>query len=155
MYKGFKHTEESKKKMRLAKLSNPTTFWKGKKFTKEHVDKLATAHLGHKAPTSAFKKGDAPWNKGIKTPQLWGEKHGRWKGGKVLRKDGYILVEENGERQLEHRKVMEIELRRRLRSDEHVHHLDGNKSNNSINNLIVLSRQDHASLHSNRRWGNI
>ena len=31
----------------------------------------------------AFKKGNKPWNKGIKTPQNSGEKNGNWKGDNV------------------------------------------------------------------------
>ena len=47
----------------------------------------------------------------------------------------------------EHRYVMECFLGRSLRADEHVHHKDGNKLNNSLDNLEVLSREDHARLH--------
>lgn len=34
-----------------------------------------------------------------------------------------------------------------LPSNEDVHHIDGNKDNNNLSNLIALSRQDHAKLH--------
>ena len=48
----------------------------------------------------------------------------------------------------EHRIVAEKKLGRYLRSDEVVHHIDGNKTNNSPDNLIVLSNEDHATLHA-------
>lgn len=42
---------------------------------------------------------------------------------------------------------MELELGRELSEDEVVHHLDGNRKNNRIENLIVLFRGMHARLH--------
>ena len=38
-------------------------------------------------------------------------------------------------------------LGRKLRSDEIVHHKDGNKLNNSIDNLELLTRAEHINLH--------
>lgn len=32
-----------------------------------------------------------------------------------------------------------------------VHHLDGNKLNNELSNLIILTRSEHASLHAKQR----
>ena len=51
---------------------------------------------------------------------------------------------------LEHRVVMENYLGRLLNSDEIVHHLDGNKKNNVIENLQVLSCNEHSHLHGIR-----
>lgn len=48
----------------------------------------------------------------------------------------------------EHRIVAERKLGRYLRPDEVVHHIDGNKINNSPGNLIVLSNENHAQLHA-------
>lgn len=49
---------------------------------------------------------------------------------------------------LEHREVMEAHLGRALRSNEHVHHKDGNRSNNELSNLEVLSPSEHAKRHA-------
>jgi len=46
-----------------------------------------------------------------------------------------------------HRKIMEKHIERRLRSDEIVHHIDGNRHNNDISNLEILTRAEHARLH--------
>lgn len=52
-------------------------------------------------------------------------------------------------KKLIHRQVMESYLGRKLRSNEIVHHIDGNKLNNDISNLCILSRSEHAKLHDN------
>ena len=44
-------------------------------------------------------------------------------------------------------KVVEQFLGRKLRSDEIVHHIDGNECNNEISNLRVMSSFEHLSLH--------
>ena len=54
------------------------------------------------------------------------------------RKDGYIL---------EHRYVMSIHLRRTLSRDEHVHHINGIKDDNRVENLGLMSRSDHIGHH--------
>lgn len=46
----------------------------------------------------------------------------------------------------EHRFVMAHFLGRELQSDEHIHHLDGNTLNNTIDNLVLLSNSDHTSI---------
>lgn len=47
----------------------------------------------------------------------------------------------------EHIYIMENELGRYLTNEECVHHLDGDKENNRISNLIVLTRGHHTRLH--------
>jgi hypothetical protein len=47
----------------------------------------------------------------------------------------------------EHRVVMEIHLGRRLGRSEIVHHIDGNQHNNAIENLQIVTRQEHARIH--------
>lgn len=54
----------------------------------------------------------------------------------------------------QHRYIMEQELGRRLSPDEHVHHLDGDKQNNSLENLQVLKHGDHSKVTNFERWGN-
>lgn len=73
------------------------------------------------------------------------DKNPMWKGGHTS--EGYPVVYKNGRKMREHRYIMEQYLGRRLRTAEEVHHVDHNKFNNDINNLIVLSKADHAKLH--------
>jgi len=54
------------------------------------------------------------------------------------RSDGYIF---------EHRLVMEVKIGRRLLKKEYVHHLDHNKLNNNLNNLILINNSNHMKKH--------
>ena len=52
----------------------------------------------------------------------------------------------------EHRIVAEEKIGRKLKPGEVVHHIDGNKRNNSPDNLMVFSSQaEHAAYHRNNR----
>lgn len=46
-----------------------------------------------------------------------------------------------------HRIVAEQKLGRKLEKGEIVHHIDGNKRNNSPDNLMVMTQSEHARLH--------
>lgn len=52
---------------------------------------------------------------------------------------------------LEHRAVVENHLNRILNSEEVVHHVNGNKKDNKIENLEVMTISEHASYHANQR----
>lgn len=60
-----------------------------------------------------------------------------WKGGRTLSKAGYVYLwcPESKRRTFEHRVVMEKHLGRKLHSFETVHHKNGNKLDNRIDNL--------------------
>ena len=47
-----------------------------------------------------------------------------------------------------YRKAAERYLDRALGNDEVIHHIDGNKKNNDISNLKVMTGREHSSLHN-------
>ena len=59
----------------------------------------------------------------------------------------YKAIKVNGVKYDEHRFIMEQHLGRKLASDEVVHHKDGNKQNNSIENLVIMPRSEHSREH--------
>jgi len=60
---------------------------------------------------------------------------------------GYLRRNIAGRSVLQHRLVMEQHLGRQLAPDEHVHHVNGMRNDNRIENLAVLSPEEHARLH--------
>jgi hypothetical protein len=81
-----------------------------------------------------------------------------WKGGKRLDKDGYVLMLDWSNTNCdshgyvrEHRSVVENHIGRSLNKGEVVHHINGVKHDNRIENLELMSANEHMSHHTSQR----
>lgn len=81
----------------------------------------------------------------------------RYHKGYIIDHAGYKLIKKadhpNADKKgyvREHVLLMTEKLGRLLNDDECVHHIDGNKSNNDMDNLIVMLKYDHKCLHSRK-----
>lgn len=87
-----------------------------------------------------------------------GEKGSNWKGGRQITTRGYVLIknpehhraDKNGY-VLEHIYVFEKETGIKVPKNCAIHHLDGNKQNNDISNLCLMSFGGHTTYHNNLR----
>ncbi len=74
-------------------------------------------------------------------------------GGIYKGKDGrWRIVLRNGSKELYSRGVIAGQLGRDLEYDEIVHHVNGNCSDDRLENLQLMSRSEHTSMHSKMWW---
>lgn len=59
----------------------------------------------------------------------------------------YVRIFVDGVCMYKHRHVMQQHLGRELTSEEIIHHIDGDKINNALSNLMIVTGQEHMILH--------
>ena len=69
--------------------------------------------------------------------------------GYAVVRDYYGILGKKGAIVPEHRLIASIMLGRQLESDEIVHHIDLNPSNNSPDNFAIVNSAEHGKIHSN------
>jgi len=75
------------------------------------------------------------------------EDHYHWRGGERSLRQGYVRVRKpDGSRDLEHRVVWEAKYGP-IPKGLHVHHLNGDKTDNRLKNLALLNNDAHQYLH--------
>lgn len=102
---------------------------------------------------SGLKKRGKEIKKTGPRPKMHGPKHPSWKGGRYIASDGYVQVY-LGPRQYrkEHFLVVERHIGRKLSRVEVVHHIDTDKQNNGLKNLVLLANEsEHQKAHASLR----
>lgn len=135
--KGRIVTEETRNKIRLKSI--------GRKHTPETIKKMSEAKKGPKNPW--FRIGFMNGRKRELSPQ--------WKGGKSKNSNGYILIRKpehprclNNGYVYEHVLNMEKKLERPIVDEEQVHHINGIRDDNDIDNLHLFpNNSEHVKYH--------
>jgi len=94
------------------------------------------------------------YNTRFKKGKNIGADNPNYKGGKNIAKNGYvrILIPGTGSYKLEHRLIMEKYLGRMLKRTEQIHHKNGIKTDNRLDNLEIMDIKDHSRLETTKRW---
>ena len=117
-------------------------------------ERLSLVHKGKKASPETLRR----MSEAMLKARPRGDRNSNWKGGRIIC-DGYVSVwldesdffyqmANSSGYILEHRLVMAKHLGRCLQTWEHIHHKDGIRDNNNIENLKLATQSDHIKEHN-------
>lgn len=115
---------------------------KGRKKSPEHISNMKKSSLKREETyRELMEKGTTPRDGRKRNPV----------GHRRTAKNGYVLIKvyigkDYANYIPEHRYVVEQSIGRKLKKSEHIHHIDGDKSNNDLSNLLLLTSYQHAKL---------
>lgn len=132
--KGRKHSEETKRKI---------NYWKGRHLSEEHKRNVSIAKRGEKR-SEEFKYN--------RSRIMKGNGNSNWKGGRFTRLQGYAFRyfpehhRSNTGHVLEHILVYEQYYKCCILRYAHIHHKNGIKDDNRVENLQLMSHSEHSKL---------
>jgi len=134
-------------------------FWKGKHLPIEVKEKIRQANLGKKwteQQREKFIKSNLGHNVSEETRKKLHEIHSfkNWRQSKPREVDGYIVRSFQGkERKESHLIFCEENKLKKIPQGFIIHHINQNKKDNHIENLMLLPRQEHTKLHMIKNRG--